>query len=277
MNTTDTCSLCAHPSNKFMQAQILGKYTAEYHHCSHCGFVQVENPHWLAEAYEQAINAEDTGIAMRNLEVSRRLAILLHAMFGKRDQDYFVDVAGGYGLLVRLMRDYGFDFLHSDKWCDNLFASTFDYTPNDHKQPARAVTAIEVLEHLVDPIEFLDRVFAETGTDTFIFTTELYTGSQPPALEDWSYFGVEHGQHIAFYSANTLAHLASRYKLQYSQILGLHIFSPQPVKLLRKKLLWGTLTETAAAEWVRWRRGNLFLQDSQKLRYRNGKARQPSS
>ena len=37
-----------------------------------------------------------------------------------------VDYGGGYGLLVRLMRNSGFDFYRYDPYCANFFAKGFE-------------------------------------------------------------------------------------------------------------------------------------------------------
>jgi len=80
-------------------------------------------PYWLDEAYGDAISVLDTGLIQRNLHIAERLAPLLYFLFDHKAP--YLDVAGGYGMLVRLMRDIGFDFYWSDKYCRNLFAECF--------------------------------------------------------------------------------------------------------------------------------------------------------
>ena len=48
-------------------------------------------------------------------------------------------------MLVRLMRDRGFDFRYFDLHGPNLFARGFEL---DHEQSVDVVTALEVVEHL---------------------------------------------------------------------------------------------------------------------------------
>ncbi len=67
--------------------------------------------------------------------------------------------AGGYGLLARLMRDLGFDCHGTDKYCDSLFAREVDPGP-DFK--ADALFAMEVLEHIEDPLGFVGRTSRDT-------------------------------------------------------------------------------------------------------------------
>ena len=49
------CKVCGSISCKFDNAKVLNKYNVKYFQCSNCGFVQTENPYWLAEAYKEAM------------------------------------------------------------------------------------------------------------------------------------------------------------------------------------------------------------------------------
>ena len=70
------------------------------------------------------LHVADTGLVMRNLDIAKKLATLLYFGFDPRAR--YVDVAGGYGMLTRLMRDDGFDFHWDDKFCANLLARGFE-------------------------------------------------------------------------------------------------------------------------------------------------------
>ena len=157
------------------------------------------------------------------------------------------------------MRDYGFDFSYSDKHCENLFARGFEFTPGDRQN--RAVTAIDVLEHLKEPVEFVKKALLNSGADTFIFTTELYTGDTPPAVEDWYYYALETGQHIAFYSAKTLHAFARQLDMNFYSVKGLHIFSRRSVPVGRIRLLLHPLVEDLVAKWIRRRTGTRTMAD----------------
>jgi hypothetical protein len=116
-----------------------------------------------------------------------------------------VDLAGGYGLLTRLLRDAGFEYYWSDPYCKNLFAVGFE--SKTAAMPCTVLSAFEVLEHLEDPVEFLRRAMVEHDCDTVLFTTQLYSGA-PPAPGAWSYYAFLSGQHISFFRRSTLAAMA---------------------------------------------------------------------
>jgi hypothetical protein len=219
------CAICGAEQKEAFRATVLKKYEAVYNQCGECGFLQVENPYWLEEAYSDAIATADTGLVQRNFSIARELASLLY--FGMDSTGTYVDVAGGYGMLVRLMRDFGFDFFWDDKYCQNLLAKGYEST--NASGPISALTAFEVLEHLVDPVDFVAEQLKKFNTKTLIFTTELYSGNEAPS-KDWWYFAFPTGQHISFFQKKTLQKIAEKLGTRYYQIGGMHIFSDVPLK-----------------------------------------------
>lgn len=207
-------------------AEVLGKYQADYEVCSECGFLRAHDPHWLGEAYSSAIAAADTGLVARNFAVACKLAGVLYWALGERGQGRYLDAAGGYGMLTRLMRDLGFDFYWSDKYCNNILAPGFEYRREDG--PCNAVTAIEVFEHLTDPVAFVTEMLSAAGARTVIFTTELYEGA-PPRPDDWWYYTFATGQHIGFFTRETLETLARNMGLRFASANGIHVLSEQHI------------------------------------------------
>ena len=122
MKSVELCRCCKSSTSHIFTALIIGR-EAEYFDCPNCGYVQTQQPFWLDTAYKSAINDCDTGIMIRNqTNVSLILATL--TMLGKLD-GAVVDYAGGYGILVRLLRDRGINALWSDPYCENLLARGF--------------------------------------------------------------------------------------------------------------------------------------------------------
>ena len=214
------CKICANESQYIFDAKILNKYHITYYHCHHCGFLQTEEPYWLDEAYSESINVSDTGYMQRNLALSKKLTILL-SYFNK--DALYLDYAGGYGVFVRLMRDVGYDFIWDDKYTKNLFAQGFEYK-ND--ETIEAITTFESFEHFVNPLEDIQNMLKVSKN--IIFTTELLPNSIP-APNEWWYYGLEHGQHISFYSKETLEYIANKYSLNYFFLDGLHVITEKKI------------------------------------------------
>lgn len=254
---TRKCQICNGELEFSFKEKVLCRYDAIFDYCKSCGFLCARNPHWLDEAYSSAIASTDTGLVMRNNAVGRKLASVLFGVLGERGQGRYVDIAGGYGMLTRIMRDYGFDFYWSDKYCDNLMARGFEYLPE--LGPCHAITAVEIMEHLEDPLTFIREALQQTKASTFIFTTELF-GRFPPDPEKWWYYSFETGQHIAFFQRRTLEVLAKQLGLSFASKGGIHVFSKHPINERILGLFTGRL-ERIYSWWVRKTLGSKVMND----------------
>jgi len=243
-------------------AKVLHKHMARYEVCDGCGFLRAHEPFWLDEAYSSAIAAADTGLVARNTSLSEKLAGALYWGMGERGDGKYLDAAGGYGMLTRLMRDVGFDFYWSDKYCQNLLALSFDYKPESGA--CRAVTAIEVLEHLTDPVAFIKQTLAFAGANALIFTTELYEGS-PPDPAAWWYYTFETGQHIGFFQRRTLETVGAKLGLQLVSANGLHVLSKSPINQKVLALATSRWVAQVAPWWIRRHLGSKTMSDHQML------------
>lgn len=220
---SNDCLVCSEQLSKMFEKKILGKYFVSYHKCQSCSFIQTETPYWLEEAYSSAISYLDIGLISRNLHYQSLVSHIIRSSFDPKER--FLDYGGGYGMFVRMMRDQGFDYYRQDIYCENLFANYFDVQdlPASERKFG-LVTAFEVMEHLVDPVEELKKILAYSKN--FLFSTELQPASN---LEDWWYLAPETGQHIAFYTQASLQKLADRFGLYfYTNGKTLHLFTEKP-------------------------------------------------
>jgi hypothetical protein len=223
-------------------AEVLRKYDCRFYFCNNCGALQSEDPYWLDEAYASPVAAADTGIMVRNLYFARVISVLLLFLFDRRGR--FLDAAGGYGIFTRLMRDVGFDYYWTDKYSPNLTARGFE-ADTSSGVPYTAVTALEVMEHLPDPVAFVAELLESTGTDTIIFTTELFAG-EPPAPSSWPYYSFATGQHITFYQKSTLELIGKHFGMRVLNAGMLHIWTRAKIN----PLAWNVLTSPVVATFL---------------------------
>lgn len=203
-------------------AKILGKYDVCYYKCVETGFIQTEEPYWLEEAYSSAITKLDIGLPFRNELIRDKLVKILPKHF-KTDAKY-LDYAGGYGLLTRFMRDKGFNFYHTDKYCKNLFSEYFDLSDLPQNTKFEVVTAFEVFEHLANPLAEIEVL--NQYSDNILFSTELQPNNSINSVDDWWYFIPETGQHLALYSLKSLQFIADKLGYNfYTDEKELHLFT----------------------------------------------------
>ena len=215
---------------RYTEVIVRHQYRCGVYECPRCGFVFLEPVTWLAEAYASPINLGDIGYVGRNVAGSVFLRQLLRKVAARSDM--FLDYGGGYGMLVRLMRDSGFRFHWLDPHCANLFAPCCEARPEAPRE-YRALTATEVFEHLLEPRAALADMLR--FSDAILFTTELVPCRQP-APDVWRYFGLDHGQHVSFYTVQALSALATKAGLRYRQLQeGWHTLCSPSDKLLRWK------------------------------------------
>lgn len=222
------CKICSQENNSIFNGKILKKFEVKYYYCSHCNFLQTEEPYWLDEAYSESINISDTGYMQRNINLSKKLTILLRLFFDQNAK--FLDYAGGYGVFVRLMRDDGFDYYWDDKFTTNLFSRGFEY----NKEVIEAITTFESFEHFVNPLEEIEKMLKISKT--VIFSTELLPNNIPEP-KDWWYYGLDHGQHISFYNEYTFQFIANKYGLNYYNLGSLQLLSDRSIPSYARLIL----------------------------------------
>lgn len=222
------CRACGGAGEFVFSGSLLNRVEVSYYECLACGYIQTEEPYWLEEAYRRSITASDTGVMVRNLYNVRLVMATLY-LLGTPDGTV-VDYAGGYGILVRMLRDLGINALWADRYSENLLASGFEYQGG----AAQLVTAFEAFEHFIRPREELTALLAIAPN--VLISTEI-APSPTPLQKDWWYYGREHGQHIGFFRVETLRQMAASHGKQLlTDGRSYHLFTDQPLSLWKWRL-----------------------------------------
>ena len=228
------CKICHTESPHFGHALVLDKYQVDYFRCPKCGFIQTEEPHWITEAYSEALVAFDVGVMQRNLQFAASTSAIILMIFPSAKK--FLDYGGGHGTFVRLMRDRGFNFFWKDLYAKNIHARTFEHAPDTRYD---LVTVFEVLEHMPNPLEDLAEAFALSDN---VLTTTSLVPEPVPTPPNWWYYACRGGQHISFYTPAALQELARHFDRHVLSLGGFHLFTREPVRWIRLRLALGGYT-----------------------------------
>ena len=246
-----SCRVCGGAlAYKWSLKVLRERHLAHYHECRDCGCLQVVHPHWLAEAYadEDRPLAEnpDQGRFARNYTAYAYFTAL-HRAGLTAERPLVLDFGGGYGLLAQMLKSGGFEawqhdphvpipFLAADRslgGLDDFPEGSFD-----------VISALEVLEHLTDPLTTLDRLAARLKPDgsLLLSTTVYYPGLHH---QGWYYLAAGWGQHVTLWSRAALRHCAGRLGFRSVGLApgteGFFIlFSRRPADELRAKLAAAT-------------------------------------
>jgi hypothetical protein len=210
----NNCKICNGSTRLLFSKKIIGKYDISYFFCDSCEFMQTEKPYWLNEVYSDTLPTSDNGVMRRNLFRAMQAERIIKKFFPINGK--FVDYGGGYGIFTRLMRDRGLAFFHNDPLCKNIFAREYEVSEGNFD----LLTALEVFEHLPEPLEEIEKMLA--FSPSLLFTTDILPKED---IENWWYLYLEGGQHIAFYSVKSLQKIAEKYGKKLYTLGNLHLIT----------------------------------------------------
>ena len=222
---SEICKICGGVLVLQIAVKVRSVHSAKLNRCTVCGLLGFDEVFWLDEAYRMPINPSDVGYVFRNVNSANILAELLFR--NGMPVGYYLDYGSGYGMFVRLMRDRGYCFHGVDPYCESLFAS-LAVGSKERFGEYELVSAFEVFEHLADPVASVEEMLKYGKA--VIFTTDLVP-DPVPAIDDWDYYGLEHGQHVAFWTKRSLTSLAGHFGLEYLNLdwisTSWHLIAPK--------------------------------------------------
>jgi SAM-dependent methyltransferase len=210
------CRICGDSLDYKWSLKVLGgRHLAQYHECRGCLSLQVVDPTWLGEAYAEEsrplANNPDQGRFARNFSAYGAF-VALHEAGVMSERPVVLDFGGGYGLLAQMLKSGGYEAWQMDPYvpvpflaADRCLSALDDFPEAGFD----LIFALEVLEHLTDPIatlEGLTRRLKPGGT--LMLSTGIYQPGQHN--HQWPYLAAEWGQHITFWSHPALVHAAGR-------------------------------------------------------------------
>lgn len=196
---TINCRLCDGLSAYIFSKIVLEKYNVKFYKCEQCKSLQTENPYWLEESYQDWATKYDTGIYSRVIKTFL-VSFIICKIFKLKN---ILDFGGGDGLFCRIMRDYYFNCFSYDKFSKNTYSKGF--VEKNFLTPD-LVTSFEAVEHFSKPSEEFLKIF-NLKPKMFLLTTGIYQDQD----KNWNYLEEDSGQHIFFYSKETLEFIAKKY------------------------------------------------------------------
>jgi SAM-dependent methyltransferase len=215
------CAVCGSPTVVTGSAQSFSKHTFELAHCSTCRFSFVVDPPadfdaLYDEEYYRGKGADPSVDYERELDDPRTVRVyewrglleIIDTLRGGLSGLRWLDYGCGLGGLVRYARDRGIEIYGFDEGyaADRMRQEGIPaLTPADLDAAAGSfdvITAVEVVEHLVDPMPALRQIAALLRSGGLLFVT---TGNAAPfrgRLERWAY--VQPDVHVGFFEPATL-------------------------------------------------------------------------
>ena len=255
--TGRACRACGGSLRFSFDVKVLGDTPATYHSCMSCDSLMVLEPHWLERSYATTLFPDpDSGALRRTLYVNRYIRRMRGV--GLLPRKYrSLDYGSGLGMLVALQLDRDAAARGFDRYAEPRFAQ-LECGKELPDGPFDLITAVEVFEHLLDPVEVLTSLRQRLAPRGIVLiSTELYQRSRFPDPSRWPYLALEHGQHVTLFTREGLRRTAQSaglrhvYTVKWGPTPFLHLFIhetrtvPYPrLGFLAWQHMWGELRES---------------------------------
>jgi hypothetical protein len=196
-----------------------------YRRCNRCdfiftGFFDAFTPsQWTQYVYNRAYVDVDPDYLERRPRLN--FLMITSLLSGMRDQIVGLDYGGGSGETTELLRKAGWNF-------DTLDPFGATSLRSENEGAYNFCSAIEVLEHLTDPVGALAQIVSRTnnGRLLILIGTVIHDGVVTPETRlSWWYAAPRNG-HISLYSRKAMRWLARRFELDYVSITkGTHLLT----------------------------------------------------
>jgi SAM-dependent methyltransferase len=209
------CRACGGRVQVAFEVEVLGDTKATYHQCAQCHSMMVLDPDWLERSYATTLYPDpDSGALRRTLYVNRFIRRMrASGLLPRRYRS--LDYGSGLGMLVALQLDrqakaFGFDRYATPRFAQLVCGNTLPDGPFD------LITAVEVAEHLTNPVEVLTNLRERLAPNGVVMlSTELYQRERWPDPSKWHYLALEHGQHIMLFTLAGLKRAAAAAGLRH--------------------------------------------------------------
>ena len=209
-----TCTVCGgNTVNQFSKEHLGAR--VDYYRCLACDHLTASDISDVPSYDRLTYFAEiDTGWQDRNQRVLEYIVLLSRLPgINLHRKSVILDYGCGTGMLVRSLNVAGFDAYGFEPYQKSNESPERIVRDWNHARKvierANLVTCIEVLEHLRNPDEVLDRVSELLNADGYLFiSTEPYIRRKHES--DWYYLNPSVG-HVSIYTERSLLFLMSRH------------------------------------------------------------------
>lgn len=215
-NSSGVCKLCNQKTNYLFSLDVYKSIRANYYECEVCKTLQSNHldsmsTKELEDFYQSVVSLNlDTGEAWRQYCIVSRIQSLVQSKVIRSSGKKFkvLDFGSGSGFAASCLKlKLGWDTYTYEPYVETSFTSTKTFKSIDEvvaNQPYDLIIASEIFEHLNNPLITFNIIRDILNKDlSYVFVT---TGLYKPNETDnsWSYLAPMSGQHVIFYSAQSM-------------------------------------------------------------------------